>query len=158
MATLRAVLVDEQGRIVHVEENDAGHALTGNERTLATTTLSQSHGVFKAQNRTSAGTTTVVTPDPEGSVQITDIILSADKVNAATVELRFTDGTNNETLLVVNVTDAPATLPVNALARLRGWQDARLDLITVNAVSAYVTVGYIKHIDSLPYSEWDAMR
>lgn len=158
MATLRVAIVDEQGRIVHVEENDAGHALTGEERTLAITTLPQSHGVFKAQSRTSAGTTTVVTPDSEGSVQVTDLILSADRVNSASVELRFTDGTNSETLYLGDVTDAPINLAVNALARLRGWQDARLDLITVGNVSVYLTIGYIKHIDSLPYSEWDAMR
>jgi len=158
MAILRAVLVDEQGRIVHVEENDAGHALTGNERTLAVTTLPQSHGVFKAASRTSAGTTTLVTPKSEGSLQVTDILLSADKVNSGTVELRFTDDTNTETLLLSNVTDAPVNLTISALSRLRGWKDARLDMITVNAVKAYITVGYIKHLDALSFSEWNEER
>jgi len=158
MAVLRNVLTNENGEVIHVEDNDPGHIITGSERTLAVTTLPQSHGVFKAVSRTSAGTTTITTPETNGSVQVTDIVLSADKVNGASVELRFTDGTNTETLFIVNVTDAPAILAINALARLRGWRDARVDLVTVGNVNAYVTTGYIKHIDALDYSEWDEKR
>ena len=45
-----------------------------------------------------------------------------------------------------------------ARGRFRGWEDAHINLITVGAVKANVTLGYLSLTDSLTYSSWNAQR
>lgn len=115
-------------------------------------------GRFKAANRTTAGTTTITEPLLGGSIGLTDIIISADKVNLATVTIRFTDGTNTINLYRGITTDAPINVSIPIGGRFRGWSDARIELVTTGAVDASITLGYIKYSEGLAFAEWDKQR
>lgn len=114
---------------------------------------------FKAVQRSSAGTSVVAEAPLNGGLIITDLVLTADRVNGATTTLTLTDGTNSVNIFGPAVlTDAPITFSANFGGRVRGWRDARLDLITTGAVSCAVTVGYVKTPTALNYAAWDELR
>lgn len=115
-------------------------------------------GQFKAANRTSAGTTIITEPRLGGSVGLTDLIISADRVNSATVTVRFTDGTNTINLYRGITTDAPINIAVPIGGRFRGWANARIELVTTGIVDASVTLGYIKYSEGLQFASWDKLR
>jgi len=115
-------------------------------------------GTFKSVEYSGAGTTTLVTPVTSGSLVLTDLIFSANKVNNGTVEIRFTDGTDNAVIVKPDVTDAPATFVINFGGRWQGWKDARIDVIVTNNVSGSISLGYVKAPTGLAFTEWDAQR
>ena len=51
----------------------------------------------------------------------------------------FTDGVETINIIVADSTNAPINLAIPFAGRWQGWRDARIDLITVNAVAP----GYI---------------
>lgn len=115
-------------------------------------------GRFKSSTRSSAGTTTVTSPDQGGSIILTDLIISTDKVNGATITVQFTDGTNTVSIFDGVATDAPINLALSFGGRWQGWRDARIDMVTAGALNATVAIGYYKYKDSLVYAEWDSLR
>jgi len=115
-------------------------------------------GTFKAVSLTSAGTVNITTPEPGGSIAITDLLISATKVNGSTVEIRFTDDTQTETMFLGDVTNGEMFYSHTVKGRIQGWRDARIDMITVNGTDAYVTLGYMRLPFGLVYSEWNALR
>lgn len=130
----------------------------GDEELLITENYVAAFSVFKAVSRTVAGTTTIATPSGGGSLAITDLMISATKVNASTVEIRFTDDSFTETLFLGDVTNGEMFFSHAVKGRMQGWRDARVDLITVNGTDCYVTLGYMRLPDSLIYSEWNDLR
>lgn len=133
-------------------------APNGNEELLIVEDYVTAFSTFQSVSRSSGGTTTVVTPRGGGSISVTDVMLSATKVNAATASLIFDDGTNSETLFTIALTNDPVTFAWSVKGRLQGWRDARLDFVTVNATVAFITVTYMLLPDSLIFSEWDTLR
>lgn len=131
---------------------------TGKENVLVVARFGAAFATFQSVSRTTAGTTTIVTPDGGGSVAITDLLISATKVNASTVEIRFTDGSDTETLFLGDVTNGEMFFSHAFSGRVQGWRDARVDLVTVNGTDCYVTLGYVKLPTSLIFSEWDNLR
>ena len=127
---------------------------------LITATFAELEGVFKAITRTSAGTTTLAAPTGNGGIVLTDLILTSDKVNAATVTVQWTDGVHTIAIVVAHVTDAPCNIAIPFSGHWQGWQGARLDVVTVGAVKTTVSCGYFKISENitLPYAEWDAKR
>lgn len=125
---------------------------------LVSTTIAREHGVFKSANRTTAGTTNIVTAPSGGGLVLTDLILTTDRVVNATATIRFSDGTNTVNIAAAAVNDAPANLAMGIQGGWRGWANASLQLVTVNSVDATVTVGYYKFLNALPFAEWDALR
>ena len=117
-------------------------------------------GVFKSVTRSVAGTTIITEPKENQAINLTDLIISTDRVQAATVTVQFTDGTNTIVIFSTNVSDAPANIAIPFAGKWRGWENARLELVTVNAVTAIVALGYY-HVDSefsLTFEEWDSIR
>lgn len=157
---LRVVLSDPtEKRAIHFEDTlQETRRLTGEEVFLVTTDVETAHGVFQNVTTSGAGTTTVITPNDAGSLLLTDLILSTDKVNSGTVTLQMTDDTNTITLFQAIVTDAPAVLSMPINGRIQGWKDARIDLVIVNNVDVSVTLGYVKMPSGLPFTEWDELR
>lgn len=122
------------------------------------TTGPQRHGVWKVTNRTSAGTTIITSPDGEGAIIVTDMIVSTDKTAGSSVQLQFTDDTDTEIMALFDSTNAPVAMAIALVGQLRGWKDARLEIVTVNSVNATITLGYMKVPEGLPFAEWDALR
>ena len=132
----------------------------GDKPCVVTTTFRRVNGVFRAASRSTAGTTKIVEPNGNNAIVLTDIIISADRVNAATVTVQFNDGTRAVEIFSAVTTDAPVAIAIPFQGNWAGWQSADLELVTVNAVTANVSVGYFE-IDedrALSYSEWDARR
>lgn len=124
---------------------------------LITENFIGSHGVFKSVDFTIAATKVIVQPPTKSSIAVTDILVSAKKLNAKSVVLQFTDGTN-----VVKLMDFDNTNGIQQAIALSGlwsgWQDARLEAITDGTFNATIAVGYVKIGIGLPFSDWDALR
>lgn len=123
-----------------------------------TQTEMQSHGQWQVANRTTAGTTVVVSPDPQQAILVTDMIISTDKVANSFVALQYTDGANTEIIAGFDSANAPVALSVSINGRLRGWGDARLEMVTTSTVNATVMIGYMKVSSVQLFAEWDAER
>lgn len=125
---------------------------------LVTIPIASVYGTFKSVTRIAAGTTTITTPDANGSLLITDILISGEKQQNSTVEVRFTDDVQNVTLFLASQVDAPAQIAHGFIGRFQGWRGARIDMITAGAADATVTLGYTKIPTGLAFAEWDALR
>ena len=134
------------------------HKLEEDAKLLLTTEPYRSHGVFKTLVFTASGTTTLVTPNDNGSLILTDLIITGDKVNGGSIEVKFINGTHEDTIIKPVVTDAPVAINIPFSGRFQGWRDARIDVVVTGNVAGSVVVGYIKAPRGLPYNEWDALR
>ena len=113
---------------------------------------------FKSTTRTSAGTSDISTPAEGGAIQLTDMIISTDKVGISRLTVLFDDGTNTEPIYDGYANDAPINLSIGLSGAWTGWKDAILKMTTVAALKATVAVGYIKVPTGLEYKEWNALR
>ncbi len=114
--------------------------------------------MFKAVNRTSAGTTIIATPNDKGAIVVTDIIISAKKAATSDVLIEFDDGVDTVILFLADSINSDFNIAIPFVGLFRGWQNADLKLVTTGNVVATVTAGYMKVPDGLPFAEWDALR
>ena len=113
---------------------------------------------FKTTTRTTAGTTEIVAPTKDGSIVLTDMIISTDRVASSELLLFFGDDTRQITIYDGYANDAPINLAVGLHGAWTGWKDASLKMTTVTTIKATVAVGYIKIHTGLEYREWNALR
>lgn len=143
-------------------DNKSLATITGplNSPVLISETYKSTVGVFKSTARTSAGTSIITSPNGDRSIVLTDMIVSTDKVNLATIVVRFTDDTNTVNIYSGIATDAPINFAIAFAGKWQGWQGARLEMETTGALKATVVVGYynVGEDFSLPYDEWNAVR
>ena len=127
---------------------------------LVTTTHGAQHGSFVAATREAAGTTAVIAAQADDAIVLTDLILTTDKVQNATATVNITDGVNTVKLIAANLTDAPCNIAISFAGHWQSWRAARVDLVTVNAVTATLALGYfrIPWDTAMAYGEWDAQR
>jgi len=151
------------GSAWHSEHVQTYVPLVGTERTDNITLVTMGplfvHGVFKSVSITSATTTTVAAPHGGGSLLITDIVVSAKKVNGTTLDVEFDDGVNTEILLSPDSINQSVNFAWQPVGRIQGWEDAALKIVTTGANTvATVTVGYVQNPSSVPYAEWNSAR
>jgi len=127
-------------------------------RSLEVVDVTKVHGTFVSVTRIAAGTSQLVLPNSNGSILITDLLISGEKKPSASTEVTFTDGTNEVVIFLASANDAPVTFSHSFGGRFQGWRDARIDVTTVQTVTSTVTVGYTKIPKGLPFAEWDAHR
>ena len=116
---------------------------------------------FKSVAHSGATTTAVVTPRQGQVIVITDIVLAGEKRTNATIDVRFTDGSDSVIIIAPVVNDAPVNLHIPFSGRFRGWKDARIDFITDTANQvANITIGYyfIQGAGVLSFTDWAAER
>jgi hypothetical protein len=130
-----------------------------NRLVVGTATEGRSHGMFTTATRSTAGTTTICSPDGNGSIVLTDLIATGEK-KAGTLVIQFSDGTNTEIVSTFYLTDAPLAFAIPFAGRWHGWQGAYLDMITDIVANVTVTVGYYKvpKANSLKYDEWSNLK
>jgi hypothetical protein len=140
---------------------DCASGFTG-KCTLIAESLARLDGKWRSGINNAAETIDVVTPDTNGSIFITDILVtSSKKVANSTIILQFYDGTNTEAIMEIEGETAPVEFSHAFAGGLSGWKGAALQVITDQAAMYVVTlVGYIKVSKDLTktYSEWDAER
>jgi len=131
------------------------------EPVLVTTTHASRKGVFKAATNTNDETVIIATPSGNDAIVLTDLIVSAKKVQSSTVTLQFTDGVNTEVLAVFDSGNNSVNLAISFQGHWEGWQAARLEVVTdTNLQVATTAVGYfyITEDSAQTYSVWDANR
>lgn len=152
--SIYAHLIDSDGELLHVETVGAHtHLIVEDHARVATQ--------FKSAAHSGAATTAVVTPRPGTAIVITDIILAGEKRTNATIDVRFTDGSDSVIIIAPVVNDTPVNLHIPFAGRFRGWLDARIDFITDTANQvANITIGYyfILGVGVLSFADWDALR
>jgi len=122
-----SLLIDATLRELHYVPSSVDFKAHGN--ILVVETQAGAHGVWKSVTRTTSGTTAVVTPIPGGSLQITGFILGCAKGANQKTTIRFTDGVNNEDILIQEM-DVAITVTASFIGtRVQGWEDARIDLM-----------------------------
>ena len=158
--TLSVILVDAaSGKSLETASaEEAPQKITGIGKTLITASIGVIAGTFKAATRTTAGTTQITVPDPGGSIIVTWIAISGEKQPGSSVEVRFTDGVDTVTIMLISQVDAPPNLAIPFPSRVQGWKNARIDMITSGTGDATVSIGYIKIPSGIPFPEWDALR
>jgi|LGOV01.1.fsa_nt_gb hypothetical protein len=140
---------------------DCGPGFTG-RCTLVAESLVRLDSKWQSGINNAAETVNVVTPDTNGSIFITDILVtSSKKVANSTIILQFYDGTNTEKIMEIEGVSAPVEFSHAFAGGLSGWKGAALQVITDQIAMYVVTlVGYIKVSKDLTktYSEWNADR
>lgn len=58
-----------------------------------------------------------MTPPKDGSLYLSDLIVSTEKQNSGAVEVRFTDGTNTATIYKAFANDAPTSMAISFSGR-----------------------------------------
>lgn len=111
---------------------------------------------------TGVETKDVVTPVPDESILLTDLIVSSSKkVALSTITIQFSDGVNTEVLLTTEGSSSPIEFSHAFVGGLTGWKDAVLQAVTDQAAMNVTTlIGYVKISKALTktYSEWDMER
>ncbi|KKM03133.1 hypothetical protein LCGC14_1777470 [marine sediment metagenome] len=119
-------------------------------------------GTFRSQKFTATTTgTTIAAPEGDGSIELTDLIISFEKKTSAEVTIQFNDGDNTELLWFADLQDAPIELAVGFTGNWQGWQTAYVEVVISGAaLDGSIGIGFIKRLkkDSLKYTDWDARR
>jgi len=130
------------------------------EPVLVTTTHGAQHGSFVAVTRSTQGTTAAIAAQGDDAIVLTDLILTTDKVQSTTATVIITDGSNSETLIAADLTDAPCNIALSFAGHWQTWRACRIDLVTVGAVTATLALGYFRIPWDVAdtYGVWDAKR
>ena len=119
-------------------------------------------GVFKAQKFTLITTgTKMAEPEGDGSVELTDLMVSFEKKTSAEVVIQFNDGVRTELVWFGDMQDAPISFGISFAGNWQGWQTAYVEVVIAGAnLDGSVAIGYIKRLkkDSLVYNEWNERR
>ena len=110
---------------------------------------------------TTAVTTTVVEATPKESILLTDlVVILSKKVALSTIVVRFYDGTNTENLFTFDGATDSFQFSHAFQGGLKGWREADFQVVTNQATTVSVLVGYV-HISeksTKSYSQWVADR
>jgi hypothetical protein len=130
--------------------------------TLIAESLTRLSSRWQSGINNAAETIDIVTPKPNESIFITDILVtSSKKVANSTIVLQFHDGTNTEEIMEIEGESAPVEFSHAFAGGLSGWKDAILQVVTDQAAMHVVTlIGYVKVSKDLTktYSDWSESR
>ncbi len=119
-------------------------------------------GVFKSTTLGAVDTTRIAEPEGDGSVELTDLILTTEKKAAAIITIRYVDDdSNTENILTAYPQDLPISIAIAVNGNWQGWQGAWIEVDVAGAAAlGSVVLGYIKRLkkDSIKYVEWNARR
>ena len=151
---VNAKLITEDGVGLHTEKiGRHTHLITEDHSRVATQ--------FQAAGTASAATTIIVQPRAGAALVITDLTISQTKVASGTLTIQFADGTRTVTLYKGSSVNVPLTLHVPYAGRIRGWKDARVEMVSAgtNPVTE-VTVAYyhLRGKGAFAFAAWDAQR
>lgn len=125
-------------------------------RTLITESYVALAGTFKSQILVAADTYELIAARGNGGILLSDIIVSAEKKTNGTITIQFNDGADTETILLINLNDAPVNAAIPFKGHWLAWQGAYLEVITNLITDGCVSVGYARIPESktLARDEW----
>lgn len=147
-------LIAENGELLHVES-------VGPHTHLVVEDHARVASQFKTNSIAVASTAIVVAPPSGTAIVVTDMIASAEKVSGGSITVQFTDGANTVVLFKAALGDAPTVVSHPFAGRVRGWVDARIDMVGVGTnIDADVTIVYyvIRGEGVLSFADWDTER
>ena len=115
-------------------------------RLLGVTTPAKVYGRWNSVTWADAvSETALVSPIGNGSIEICDIFVTAEKKSGGTIRVHFDDGTNEKDLFKSEVDDGSINVATNFAGSVKGWQGAALYYTIVGTYSGSLMVTYIKH-------------
>lgn len=136
-------LSDAAGRILE-------SCLTSFGKVLCVTTYQKEQSLWQSVSWADAvSETALVTPDAEGSIEICDILIAAEKKAGGSLTIHFDDspspGGNTKTVVSTTVADGLINLAVNFSGKVQGWRGAVLYYTVVGTYIGSVLVTFVKH-------------
>ena len=89
--------------------------------------------------------TAIISPDADGSIEVCDIFVTAEKKQSGTIRVHFDDGTNEKDLFKSEVDDGVINVATNFVGLVQGWSGATLYYTIVGTYSGSLMVTFIKH-------------
>jgi len=136
--------------------------LHSDDGTLAVTTEQKAHSHFVsvALATIAASPYRLVTPISTGTIEITDLLLTAEEKANGSIVVQFNDGTDTAIVATGYVATRTLNLFMPFIGRVQGWRSAYLEAsLAGDNFAATVTVVYIKHPETGPdYAKWNSLR
>lgn len=99
--------------------------------------------------------TALVSPDGDGSIEICDLLITAEKKAGGSIKLHFDDGTNEKDVVKTTVADGTVNVAPSFQGKVQGWQTAILYYTIVGTYTGSILITFVKHKkeDSLTYNQ-----
>ncbi len=115
-------------------------------RMLSITTYQKEKSLWNSVSWAAAvDETALASPDGDGSIEISDMVIAAEKKAGGTITIHFDDGTNEKNLVVTEVDDGIVNLPMHFAGKLQGWQSASLYYTIIGTFTGSIIVTFVKH-------------
>ncbi len=97
--------------------------------------------------------TALVSPDGDGSIEICDILITAEKKAGGSIKLHFDDGTNEKDVVNTTVADGTVNIAPSFQGKVQGWRSAILYYTIVGTYKGSILITFVKRnkADSLSY-------
>lgn len=130
-------------------------------RLLGITTPQKVHSRWQSVSWTAAvSETALVSPDGDGSIEICDIFITAEKKAGGSITIRFADGVvgafvNTKDVVKTTVADGTVNVAPSFQGKVQGWQTATLYYTIVGTYTGSILITFVKHKkeDSKTYNE-----
>ena len=128
---------------------------------LGITTYQKQEGLWQSVSWTAAvGEAALVSPDGDGSIEISDILITAEKKAGGSITIRFADGVvgafvNTKDVVKSTVADGILNVASNFGGKVQGWQSAILYYTVVGNFTGSILITFVKHNkkNSITYNE-----
>jgi len=125
-------------------------------RVLAVSTYQKERSLWQSVSWTDAvAETALVSPDADGSIEISDILIAAEKKAGGAVKLHFDDGTYEKDVVKSTVADGVLNIAPSFGGKVQGWQSAILYYTITGTFTGSILITFVKHnkAQSKTYSE-----
>jgi len=115
-------------------------------RILGVSTYQREKSLWQSVSWTDAVAETVlVSPDGDGSIEICDILVTAEKKQGGSIKIHFDDGTNEKDVIKSTVNDGTLNVAANFQGKAQGWQGAVLYYTIVGTYTGSILITFVKH-------------
>jgi len=130
------------------------------EPVLVNTNHAREYGHFDSLPLGTAGARIIVEADGTNGLYLTDLLVSCDKVQGGTIRIYFSDGVDDENIMLITVSDAPVTFSMPFQGKWYGWKSCDLRIFEVGKLDGCVSVGYFRTPEhkTPTHDEWIAER
>lgn len=126
-------------------------------RILGTTTYQKEESKWQSVSWAAAvSKTALVSPIGDGSIEICDIQITAEKKAGGSITIHFEDSdTNTKDVVKSTVADGVLNIASNFAGRVQGWQSAILYYTIVGTFVGSILITFVKHNkeDSISYTQ-----
>lgn len=115
-------------------------------RVLGISTYQKERSCWQSVSWTDAvAETALVSPKGDGSIEICDILITAEKKAGGSIKVHFDDGTNEKDVVKSTVADGTVNVASNFAGKVQGWRSAILYYTIVGTYTGSILVTFVKH-------------